>query len=41
MKNTWRKGTLTVTALDYPDPDIIRVEDNLYGKHDHAFYARV
>lgn len=30
MKNTWRKGTLTVTALDYPDPDIIRVEDTYY-----------
>ena len=30
MKNTWRKGSLTVTALDYPDPDIIRVEDTYY-----------
>ena len=30
MENTWRKGSLTVTAPDYPDPDIIRAEDTYY-----------
>ena len=29
-----------ITRLDYPDPDVIRVEDTLlYGIHNHALYA--
>ena len=35
-------GKNPITELDYPDPDVIRVDDNvLHGKHYNALYAGV
>lgn len=38
MEEKWKKVN-PVLPLDYPDPDVIRVDDTYYGKYHDAFYA--
>ena len=39
MNNTGNQEINPITRLDYPDPDVIRVDNTYYMVHNDALYA--